>query len=372
VTPLEQPEWIRGLLLVSFDETRNVAVPPPASLPPEASPKEEQPAARRRGRLGELEEELRRMKDRDRTTQEESETTEEEFKATTEELQSTNEELQSTNEELETSKEEMQSLNEELTTVNAQFQARVDDLSVAYNDMQDLLNSTDIATIFLDVELKIERFTNKACQLISIRNSDLGRPLSELSTELQNADLSERCQHVLATLEIFEQEVRDGEGAWYLMRIAPYRTSENKIEVVVLTFVNIQRLKQAETLSRLRVFFERIVETIRQPLLVLDNQLTVVLANPCFGDTFRVDPKQLIGQSLTSLGEGAWDIPELRMLLEETLPLNRSFEDFEIAKEFPRVGYRRFQLNGRRIEREAGMPDGILLALEDVTDQAGS
>jgi two-component system CheB/CheR fusion protein len=170
----------------------------------------------------------------------------EELKSANEELQSTNEELQSTNEELTTSKEEMQSLNEELYTVNAELQSKVDDLSLVNGDMKNLLNSTDVATIFLDSELRIRRFTDQTTQIYKLIPSDVNRPLSDIVNDLLYDDLEQDAQHVLRTLVFCEKQIETRSGGWYTMRIRPYRTVDNVIDGVVVTFINITELKQME------------------------------------------------------------------------------------------------------------------------------
>jgi two-component system CheB/CheR fusion protein len=206
VVKLEQPEDLRNLLLVSFCPT-----------PPEPSDAGTVAPAQRAGaedgeRLEQMERALKFMRETHQVTLEELETANEELESTNEELQSTNEELQSTNEELETSKEEMQSLNEELTTVNAELQSKVEDLSQSSDDMQNLLNSTKIATLFLDNELTIKRFTDRARDLVMLRQEDVGRPIAELASKLQHEDLSADCRNVLKTLVFMETEVITSDG----------------------------------------------------------------------------------------------------------------------------------------------------------------
>ncbi|MCA9014809.1 MAG: PAS domain-containing protein, partial [Planctomycetaceae bacterium] len=285
------------------------------------------------------------------------------------EFQSMNEELQSTNEELETSKEELQSLNEELTTVNTELQSKVDDLSQANDDMQNLLNSTDIATIFLDNNLNVKRFTEQSTQLIRLRKTDSGRPISELTSNLDYEDLQKDCHEVLKTLVSKECEVRTKQGENHLMRIIPYRTIDNVIDGLVLTFVNIDRTKAIEQANlKARDFFESIVNTLRMPLLVLDEGLHVLSANRAFYQLFRMRPKQVEGELIYELGNSEWDIDSLRELLEDILPKNTTFENFEVDAEFSKIGHKVFLLNARRIQRTLGLPDMILLALEDITE----
>jgi len=167
-----------------------------------------------------------------------------------EELQSTNEELQSTNEELTTSKEEMQSMNEELQTVNHELQAKVDELSRSNNDMKNLLNSTDIATLFLDGELHVRRFTTQTAKLIKLIPGDTGRPITDIATDLDYPDLTEDAREVLRTLVFKEKQVPTRGGRWFTVRILPYRTLENVIDGVVITFSDVTGTKVLE--ERLR------------------------------------------------------------------------------------------------------------------------
>jgi two-component system CheB/CheR fusion protein len=169
-------------------------------------------------------------------------------------MQSANEELQSTNEELTTSKEEMQSMNEELQTVNSELQSKVDELMMASNDMKNLLDSTGIATLFLDNMLNVRRFTPKTTHLIKLIPGDAGRPLSDIATNLDYPDLAADVREVLRTLIFIEKQVKTGDGRWFLTRIMPYRTYENMIDGAVITFTDItlskaleEQLRQART-----------------------------------------------------------------------------------------------------------------------------
>jgi two-component system CheB/CheR fusion protein len=196
--------------------------------------------------LLELEQQLAQSRLEIQAVRDEMQASREELKSANEELQSTNEELQSTNEELTTSKEEMQSLNEELYTVNAELQSKVDDLSLVNGDMKNLLNSTDVATIFLDSELRIRRFTDQTTQIYKLIPSDVNRPLSDIVNDLVYSDLEQDAQHVLRTLVFCEKQIETRSGGWYTMRIRPYRTVDNVIDGVVVTFINITELKQLE------------------------------------------------------------------------------------------------------------------------------
>ena len=245
------------------------------------------------GRIAVLEQELQAKDEYLQNTLEEIETSNEELKSTNEEMQSVNEELQSTNEELETSKEELQSVNEELATVNAELQTKVSDLSRANNDMNNFLAGTGVATLFVDHQLCISRFTPATTQLINLIKTDIGRPVGHIVSNLMGyEELAEDIKTVLDSLVLKEAEVQTKAGTWYLMRIRPYRTLENVIEGAVVTFVDITERKKMEAAlceAALReaqtTFAENIVATVRQPLLVLDESFSVVSANrasiPC-------------------------------------------------------------------------------------------
>ncbi|HOW62443.1 MAG TPA: chemotaxis protein CheB [Candidatus Contendobacter sp.] len=237
VRALREPAALYGKLLVIFAD-----VPTP-------------PTVKRRGKAvkpdvsadsAHLEEEAQQLRETLQTTREEMQTSQEELKSANEELQSTNEELQSTNEELTTSKEEMQSLNEELQTVNAELQAKVEELSRANNDMKNLLNSTDIATLFLDGALHVRRFTTPAARLIKLIPGDVGRPITDIASDLLYPTLTEDVTEVLQTLAFKEKPVTTRDGRWFTARIMPYRTLDNRIDGVVMTFFDITTQKLLE------------------------------------------------------------------------------------------------------------------------------
>jgi two-component system CheB/CheR fusion protein len=237
VQRLNEAGALHGLVMIAFTD-----VPAPVTGRPGRS---STPKARS-ARPVELERELLRVRAEARATHEEMQTAQEELRSANEELQSTNEELQSTNEELTTSKEEMQSLNEELQTVNAELQAKVDELSRASNDMKNLLNSTDIATLFLDNDLNVRRFTPQATNIIKLIPGDVGRPITDLVSNLKYTDLAEDVREVLRTLATREESVAARDGRWFAVRIMPYRTSEDRTEGVVITFADITASKTME------------------------------------------------------------------------------------------------------------------------------
>jgi two-component system CheB/CheR fusion protein len=285
-------------------------------------------------------------------------------------LQSTNEELQSTNEEMITSKEELQSLNEELTTLNAEMVSKNDELSEVNNDMKNLLDSMQFPTIFLDNNLKIKRFTPYAMKIANLIQGDVGRPITDIVTNLEYKDLIKDVKDVLRTLVFKETQVQTSDGTWYQMRVIPYRTDNNIIDGVVITFSDITEFKKMTDLMMERTkYAEGIIRTVREPLVVLNSDLRVVSANPAFYRTFQVTPQEVDGQLLYGLGNRQWDIPALRQLLEEILPKNTQVEDFQVVHEFPRIGRKQMLLNARQIVLEDRQTQWILLAIEDVTDR---
>jgi two-component system CheB/CheR fusion protein len=226
VQRLAEPKELSGTVMVVIAD---VAL----GTTPQKARRERVPAS---PKIADLEQELHRAREEVQTTREEMQTSQEELKSTNEELQSTNEELQSSNEELTTSKEEMQSLNEELQTVNHELQAKVDELSRSNNDMKNLLNSTDIATLFLDGDLHVRRFTTPTTKIIKLIPGDAGRPITDITSDLEDSELADDAREVLRTLVFKEKQVATRDGRWFLMRIMPYRTLENLIDGVVITF----------------------------------------------------------------------------------------------------------------------------------------
>lgn len=365
VRKLAEPESLQGLFLVTFEPERVDKTPVRKSRQARAA------VPSKPGETG-LKRELEFTRQRLQRTIEELQTSNEELKSANEELQSTNEELQSTNEEMETAKEELQSLNKELITVNAELQGKLDALADANDDLQNLLNSTEVATIFLDNELRIKRFTAEAKRVSNLIAIDVGRPLSDIVSKLTYDRLLGDAQDVLQTLVIKEREVQGTDGSWFLMRILPYRTAKNAIDGLVLTFLDITKMKEAErAIEAVRGVAASIVETVREPLLVLDDQLRVVSVNQSFYRTFQVTPREVEQQLLYHLCDGAWNILDLRSLLEEILPKRTSFQDFVVDKTFPRIGRKVLALNGRRLEQDALEPGRILLAMEEVKGPEG-
>jgi two-component system CheB/CheR fusion protein len=235
IQSIEEPEALKGMFTVVFKDVAASSVT-----------KSRNRISSQGADISELEQEIKRLRDELQNSREEMQTSQEELKATNEELQSTNEELQSTNEELTTSKEEMQSMNEELQTVNAEMQSKVEELTRSNNDMKNLLNSTDIATMFLDKELLLLRFTPHMKRIIKLIPGDVGRSITDIVSELIYPEMFDDIHEVLKTLVFKEKQVSTGDGRWFETRIMPYRTLEDKIDGVVITFTDITKSKTLE------------------------------------------------------------------------------------------------------------------------------
>ena len=359
VRPLAESDASPGCLIVTFQE----AAPAGRSKSSRAG----RPAGvKEASRVEALEQSLLSTRETLQANIEELQASNEEIKSANEELQSMNEELQSTNEELETSKEELQSVNEELVTVNAEVQAKNDQLTDVQNDLKNLLDNTDGGTIFLDTDMAVKRFTRRAAAVYRLVPTDVGRPLADIKSSIEGDDLVAEAQAVLDSLVPGEKVVRTGAGEHYRVRILPYRTLDNVIEGVVLTFADITELKKIEAEGRAaRDYAESIVDTVREPLVVLDADLTVISASRSFYGLFGVAAEAAVGRHLYELGAGQWDIPRLRELLDTILPRDSSFDDFAMEAEFPGAGRKRMLLNARRIAGAAGRPPLILLAMQE-------
>jgi two-component system CheB/CheR fusion protein len=359
--PLLMPNFSESFFLVLFEEASAVSVP-----------------ASKRGvivRSNAAQRELEQLRDELDATKlslqniiEEQDASNEELRAANEEILSSNEELQSTNEEMETSTEELQSTNEELITLNDELQNRNLELQILSDDMGNLFSSVDIPILMLSNDLCIRRFTPRAVKVLNLIAADIGRPISDFKIKLNLPNLQELISEVLETLNIKELDVQDLDDRWYSLRIRPYKTADNRINGVVLTLQDIDAVKRTlAEVEAARNYAEAIVATVREPLLILGGDLRVKTANQSFHTLFRTKPDHIQGKFIYDLGDRAWDIPQLRELLEKILPEKSSFQDFSIVHHFPGIGQKTMLLNARRLAPEAGQPPLILLALEDVT-----
>jgi two-component system CheB/CheR fusion protein len=353
VEPLKIPKEAEGLLLVCFEDR------------PEAEPLAAEAAvpAGDEWLVRQLEAELKTTREDLQSTIEELETSNEELKAANEEVMSVNEELQSTNEELETSKEELQSLNEELSTVNAQLESKVEELERTTNDLDNLLTSTTIPTIFLDRDFRIRRLTPAVTQVFNLIATDVGRPMRDIAQKFADPALLEDAAVVIERLSPLSREVRAEGGRWYMRQVLPYRTQDDRIEGVVITFSDVA----GQALQESRLYAEAIVETVHDAWLVLDGDLRVFSANRAFCELFRMSREETEGQLLYELGNREWDIPTLRSLLGRILLEKVELTDFEVEQSFEKIGQRIMLLNGRQLSRSVGQPPLILLAMKDIT-----
>jgi two-component system, chemotaxis family, CheB/CheR fusion protein len=325
VRPLPGPD---PLLLVSFEDSRGEPEPPAGRTKAARS-------LRGTRQVREIEEELQETRASLQATIEEAQAANEELKSANEELQSTNEELQSTNEELETSKEELQSVNEELVTVNSELQAKIEQLARTQSDLRNLLDNTSAGAVFLDGALAIRRFTRDASRLFRLVASDVGRPLADIKPNVEGHDLLEDAREVLDSLVPRQRQVSlDGGRLWYLARIVPYRTVDNVIDGVVFTFADITDLKSTEAALRdARNYAESIVDSVRDPLVILDSELQVVSAGRSFYRAFDLNPQQTVGRTFSDLCGGRWKSPKLVELLAGVLARGQGLEDVQVEEE---------------------------------------
>ena len=349
------------LLLVSFfDEPAREQRPDQPAEPADDLPK-----------VAELERELDATRKELQSAIQDLEIANEEQKAINQEAMSANEEFQSTNEELMTSREELQSLNEELTALNSQLQETLERQRSTADDLQNILDSSGVATLFLDSALNIRFFTPAAKSLFRVIATDVGRPLADLTPLAADRDLLADARAVLTSLAPLAREIEAEGGAWYIRRILPYRTQDNRIDGVVITFCRHLRDKGGGARIRAaRAYSDSIIDTIRQPLVVLDAELQVVSANRSFYRTFALTREETVGRVLQLADDGRPEIPGLRGFLDwvrvEPVPV----EDYEVEIELPLFGWRRLLLNAREIRDGPLGGRKILLAIDDITERS--
>jgi two-component system CheB/CheR fusion protein len=359
VEQLTEPEELEGLLLVTFEDLPNPKKPVVGRGKPAADSEKDK-------FLEQMEHELAFTRQHLQQTIEQMQTTVEELKSANEELQSTNEELQSTNEESNTAKEEMQALNEELMTVNLQFRGKTDELTEVNNDMANLLNSAEIATVFLSSNLHVKRFTPSITGIIPLVQTDVGRPITHLTTHLKYEHLVADVKEVLARLSPKEVEVESTGGQWYQLRIIPYRTLDNFIGGAVLSFHEITPRKRMELqLQAAREMAKDLLDALPGPALVLDGAFGVVAANASFLRTFRLEEGQVQGRSFYRLGNGPWDAPALRTWLEGIMAGTTSDPVYATGTPGGMLGTQPLQLRARRLRNGVHEAPQILVTLEE-------
>jgi two-component system CheB/CheR fusion protein len=353
--------------LILFESSSQQRLLAPAQTDRRATPPQD--GASRDVEMASLTHQLAQTKEYLRAIIESQETNNQDLKVAGEELLSSNEELQSANEELETAKEEIQATNEELSTINDELRIGNDQLHDVNNDMQNLLSSVNIPILMLSGDLRIRRFTPMAEQAFNLIASDVGRPFSQIKNNLDVPNIQTLMTSVIDTLIPYEQNIQDHDGDWYILRIRPYRTTDNRIDGVVVGLIDINLLQRKTIeLEASRNYATAIIETLHQPLIVLNSQMEVVTANHAFYTVFQTTSHQTERQSIFALNQGAWNTPKLRSLLNEILLMDFTVQDYEITQNFPQIGTRTVLLNACQID-QPNTGQMILIAIEDITER---
>jgi two-component system, chemotaxis family, CheB/CheR fusion protein len=368
VIPLPMPSSEECYLLILFETISAPSAPVaehPAVKPAHRKVKQtlvERENIRLRQELAASQEQLQTIID-------EQDAANQDFRAASEEILSSNEELQSTNEELETAKEEIQGANEELITVNEELRSRNHEATQLNNDLINVLSSVQLPILIVGTDLRIGRFTPMAERLFNLIASDVGRSFSNIRHNLDLPDLDLTILQTIDTLTIYQQDVRDLSGHWYHLTIRPYKTRENQIVGATIVLIDVDELKRTEQeMHAARDYAEAIVETIGEPLVVLDGDLCVVTANRAFYQTFQLAAIQVEGQSIDALANNRWQIPELRSRLENLLHHQTPFQDVEVEHCCEEIGCKTLLLNSRQIPNP-NHRQLLLLAIEDITQR---
>jgi two-component system CheB/CheR fusion protein len=316
-----------------------------------------------------LEQELAATKEYLQSVIEQQETSNEELRSAYEEIQSSNEELQSINEELETAKEELQSTNEELATVNDELESRNKELKHANDDLNNLIGSVNIPILIVGQDLRIRRYTPGMEKLFNLISSDLGRPLNHIKPNIEIPDFIATVTSVMDNVKSHTIELQNSQSHWYSVRIHPYRTEDNKIDGAVIAFIDIHQVKSSlEIASAAQKYAEAVIEAVRHPMLVLDEDLQVVSCSKAYHKVFKVNEKETIGNLLYRLGNGQWGVPELRAKLEEVMNQGSEFDGLIITHDFPNIGKRTMLISGRQIPAGVAKEPMVLMQIEDKTE----
>lgn len=282
---------------------------------------------------------------------------------TLEELRAANEEAQAFNEELETAQEELESANEELNTLNESLRISNVELSQVNRDLTNLLESISIPLVMVGRDLRIRRFTRAMEPMLNLIPSDVGRSLTDLQPQMELPDLRRLLLDAMEGGNRKPRDIRDEHGRWYSLRVLPSVGPDGNIDGAVMMLIDIDAAKRGLD------FAEAIVETVREPLLILNQNLQVLKANKTFYETFQTAREETEGRLVYDLGNEQWNIPKLRELLENILPAHSTFRDFEVTHEFEHVGRKVMLLNASEIFNPNAQARAILLAIEDVTDR---
>jgi len=359
IQQIESPLALKGKIMVVFSDV-------PIEKQQTARQKKEDPTDL--ALQSEFEQEIQRLNEELQTTHEEMQTSQEELKSTNEELQSSNEELQSTNEELTTSKEEMQSLNEELHTVNAELLSKVNDSVRVSNDMNNLLNSSEIATLFLDKQLKIRQFTIHATNIFKLRDSDIGRHYTDLANNLNYPEMLNDAKEVLRTLVFVEKTISTTDGLYYTIRIMPYRTFDDKIEGLVITFLDITKAKELEiALIETQQILRSFIHKVPGVVIGLSSSGEIIEFNPEAEKVFKRKRNDVIGGNYFDLF-----IPEpLRKKVESdmnqilSVGLPNRFENLVKSSSGDQLN---IEWTAHKLYDEKGLLSGIITIGENITE----
>jgi two-component system, chemotaxis family, CheB/CheR fusion protein len=287
----------------------------------------------------------------------------EDHDSTMEELRASNEGAQAGNEELETAQEELESANEELNTLNEELKTGNVEFSKVNRDLANLLESISIPLVMVGRDLRIRRFTRAIEPLLNLLPSDVGRLITDFQPQMELPDLRRLLLDAMEGGSRKPHDIRDAHGRWYSVRVLPSVGPNGKTDGAVMVLLDIDAAKRGLD------FAEAIVETVREPLVILNQNLEVVKANKAFYATFRSAPEETEGRLIYDLGNGQWNIPKLRELLENILPAHSTFRNFEVTHEFDRVGRKAMLLNASEIFNPNAQARTILLAIEDATDR---
>jgi two-component system, chemotaxis family, CheB/CheR fusion protein len=360
VTPIDTAETRERHYLVLFSGGEPAAAEQSAETPTRLNSGQ----SAERAQMEQLRQDLEATQSYLQVTIQKHETSNQELRAANEEIQSSNEELQSTNEELETAKEELQSTNEELTTVNEELHSRQVELVQLNNDLQNLINSVHVPIVILSHDLRIRRFTPMAEQLLKLIPTDVGRPFSDINIELGLKNLQGLVTEVLETLVSKEVEVQDSEGRWFLLRLRPYKTADNRIEGVVLTLFDVDAMKTTMAeVEEARNLAYAVIETSREPLAALTADLRIKIANKAFYQLFKTSKERAEGHPIFEIIKEPNKLHALKPALEAILPTSTSLTNHEVGIDLPEVGPTVLVINVRQIANASRTYPLILLSL---------
>ncbi|HKX61283.1 MAG TPA: chemotaxis protein CheB [Verrucomicrobiae bacterium] len=329
--------------------------------------------AQERRRLKRPEVELNHLRDELATTREslqaiieEQEATNEELRSANEEIMSSNEELQSTNEELETAKEELQSTNEELTTLNEELETRNVEMTHVNNDLENVMVSVNIPMLILGRDLRIRRFTAGAEKVFNLIPGDIGRPITDIALKVDVPNLVNVVAEVISSLSTKEIEVQGKNNRYWSVRVRPYKTTDNKIDGAVIAMMDIHDTRSGALAGEsAKALADAIINIVREPLLVLDENLLIRHLNNSFLTSFKVRAQEALQRKIYDLKGPQWKSPKLRRLLEVTLPKNTEPRDVEIHSDHEAGDGQKILFTARRLKFQEDGQQSILLAIHD-------